>query len=71
MIRIAISPAAFDAICATLPVGSVAVEADANERGERYVLLEEGWVDKLSALRGPGESYIDVILRIAGQEAGR
>jgi len=25
MIRIAISPAAFDAICATLPLGSVAV----------------------------------------------
>jgi hypothetical protein len=33
MIRIAIRPAAFDAICATLPLGSVAVEAEANERG--------------------------------------
>jgi hypothetical protein len=38
MVRIAISPAAFDAICATLPVGSVAVEAGANERGERLIL---------------------------------
>jgi hypothetical protein len=37
MIRIAISPAAFDAICATLPVGSVAVEAEPNERGERLI----------------------------------
>ena len=31
-IRIAISPAAFDAICATLPVGSVGVWAETNER---------------------------------------
>jgi hypothetical protein len=37
MIRIAISPAAFDAVCATLPVGSVAVEAEPNERGERLI----------------------------------
>jgi len=26
-------------------------------------------VDRLRAMRGPGESYSDVILRIAGQEA--
>jgi hypothetical protein len=32
MIRIAITAAAFDAIKATLPVGSVAVEAEANQR---------------------------------------
>ena len=25
--------------------------------------------DRLGAMRGPGESYSDVILRIAGQEA--
>jgi hypothetical protein len=35
MVRIAISPAAFDAICATLPVGGVAVEAEPNERGAK------------------------------------
>jgi len=67
MIRIAISPAAFDAICATLPVGSVAVEAEANERGERTVWLEEVWVDRLGAMRGPGESHSDVILRLASE----
>jgi hypothetical protein len=34
MIRIAITAAAFDAISSTLPLGSVAVEAKANERGK-------------------------------------
>jgi hypothetical protein len=39
MIRITISRAAFDAICATLPVGSVAVAAEVNGRGERLIWL--------------------------------
>jgi hypothetical protein len=71
MIRIAISPTAFDAIFATLPVGSVVVEAEAKERGERYVWLEEGSVNRLGAMRGPDESYSDVIMRMIGTEAGR
>jgi hypothetical protein len=32
MIRIAVTTAAYDAICATLPLGSVGYEAEANER---------------------------------------
>jgi hypothetical protein len=36
MIRIAISQAAFDAIAATLPLGSVSYENALNQRGERY-----------------------------------
>jgi hypothetical protein len=32
MIRIAISQTAFDAICATLPLGSVGYENEVNER---------------------------------------
>jgi hypothetical protein len=40
MSRIAISLAAFDAICATLPLGSVGYESEANERGERLIWLE-------------------------------
>jgi hypothetical protein len=62
MIRIAITEA-------TLPLGSVAVEAEANERGERAVWLEDAMADRLGAMRGPGESDSDVILRIAGREA--
>jgi hypothetical protein len=39
MVRIAITQAAYDAICATLPLGSVAVEPYYNERGERLIWL--------------------------------
>ena len=56
MIRIAITAAAYDAICATLPVGSVAVEAEANERGERTVWLEDAMADRLGAMWGPGRA---------------
>jgi hypothetical protein len=65
MIRITISDAAFDAIAATLPLSSVSYENEVNERGERYVWLAPNVVDRLTALRGPGESYSDVILRLA------
>jgi hypothetical protein len=56
---------------ATLP-GSVSFENKINGRGERYVWLEPRVVDRLRALRGPGESYSDVILRLAGRgDVGR
>ena len=67
MIRIAISQAAFDAIAATLPLGSVSYENHVNERGERYVWLPPNVVDRLKAQRRPGEGYSDVILRIAAE----
>jgi hypothetical protein len=35
-------------------------ETEANERGERYVWLEKIWVNRLRAMRGPGESCSDV-----------
>jgi hypothetical protein len=59
MIRTAITQAAYDAICATLRLGSVGYEAEASERGER---LDRAMVDRLLSLRGPGESYSDVSL---------
>jgi hypothetical protein len=65
MIRIAISVEAFEAIARTLPLGSVAVEPETSERGERTVWSEEVWVDRLGAMRGPGETYSDAILRLA------
>jgi hypothetical protein len=64
VIRIAITQAAYDAICATLPFGSVGYENATNERGERLIWLEPTVVDRLRAIRGPGESYSDVILRL-------
>jgi hypothetical protein len=69
MIRIAISQAAFDAIAGMLPfpLGSVSYENASKAKGERYVWLDPKVVEHLQALRGPGESYSDVILRLAGE----
>jgi hypothetical protein len=63
MIRLAITAAAFDAISATLPVGSVAVEPEPNERGEMHVWID----DRLAAMGGPGETYSEVILRLEAE----
>ena len=54
MIRIAISPEAFDAIAATLVLGSVGFENAVNERGERLIWLAPNVVNRLKAMRGPG-----------------
>ena len=68
MIRIAISQAAFEAIARTLPLGTVSFENKITEDGERLIWLPSNVVDRLRARRGAGESYSDVILRLA--EAG-
>ena len=65
MIRISITAAAFEAIARTLALASVGYENETNERGERYVWFAPNVVDRLRAMRGPGESYSDVILRLA------
>jgi hypothetical protein len=70
VIKIAISPAAFEALTRTLPLGNVVYENGTNERGERTVWLARAMVNRLKAMRGPGESYSDVIMRIAAGEAG-
>ena len=67
MIRIVITQAAFDAICATLPVGSVSFENAADEHGLRFIWLEHRWLDRLNSYRRPDESYSDVILRVAAE----
>jgi hypothetical protein len=69
MIRISITPAAFDAIADTLPLGSVAAEPEVNDKDERLVWLDVGLANRLRAMRGPGKSYSDVILRLAAAEA--
>jgi len=43
----------------------VGFELEAGAKGERLVRLESAVVDRLKAMRGPGESYSDVILRLA------
>ena len=66
-IRIAVTAEAFAAIARTLPVGSVAYEPAVEEGDLRYIWLEPRWLDRLNSYRGPGESYSDVILRLAGE----
>jgi hypothetical protein len=65
MIRIAISVEAFGAVTGTLPLGSVSFENETNEQGQRLIWLDRAMVDRLRAMRGPGESYSDVIIRLA------
>ena len=71
MIRIAITVEAFEAIARTVPLGSVGYENEISERGERYVWLAPEVVNRLRAMRGPGELFSDVILRLAVADAGR
>lgn len=69
MIRITITDAAFEAISASLPFGCVGVvERDPDAMGERQIWLDRAVVDRLSAARGPGETYSDVILRLIEME---
>ena len=62
MIRIAITEAALVAIAKTLPEGTV-LGVD-RRRGQCFIHLEASVVGKLTAMRGAGESYSDVILRL-------
>ena len=72
MIRIAISEAAFEAIAQTIPFGDVGYERDLNAQGERQIWLEAAVADdRLSAMRRPGESMSDVILRLVELEPRR
>jgi hypothetical protein len=60
-------PTAF-AVAATLPLGSVGYEPALSAKVE-LILIEAAADDRLAALRGPGESYSDVILRLVKVEA--
>ena len=65
-IRTATSVEAFEAIvaCTLSSLGSVGYENATNERGERLIWLDHAVVARLRAMRGSGESYSDVILRL-------
>jgi hypothetical protein len=49
VIRIALTQAA-----ATLPLSSGGSEAERTGKGEVFIWLEDRWLDKLAAMRGPG-----------------
>ena len=71
MIRISITAEAFEAITATLRLGTVGYESEPSPKGERWIWLEETWINKLDAIRMPGESYSDVILWLVEIEAAQ
>ena len=71
MVRISITPEAFEAIVATFPLAALGYEHELNSKGERLIWLEEVWINKLDAIRMPGESYSDVILWLAELEAAQ
>ena len=66
MVRIAISQAAFDAIVATMPLGSVGFENATNENGERMIWLKPG-VETASGLCAGRAIASDVILALASE----
>jgi hypothetical protein len=68
MVRIAISVEAFEAIAWAFPVSSVGYEAGPTSRASAPSRWNRSGSTG-SARCEPGESYSDVILRIAGQEA--
>jgi hypothetical protein len=70
MVRITVSQAAFEAVAAALPLGRVVYEPLLNAQGERLIWVEQFALDRLAVLRGPSESYSDVILRLVGEGAG-
>jgi hypothetical protein len=66
MIRIAITEAALEAIAQTMPEETV-LQVD-RRGGQCFIHLTDAIADGLGAMRGPGESYSDVILRLVGLE---
>ena len=68
MIEIAINAAAYRTILTTLKDGSLVLPAKRIATGDYLAYLDEKTVTRLAEMRGPGESYSDVIVRLAGAE---
>ena len=68
IIRIAPTDAAYDAIASTLPKGAARWPMQ-RDRGQCFIQVEAAVVDRMRAMRRPGESYSQVILRLVELEA--
>ena len=64
MIRLSITPAAYALIVAALPE-NVGFEQNVAPESEFFVWFDAKYVDRLRAMRQLGESYSDVIVRLA------
>ncbi len=67
MIRVALTDAAYDVIASTLPRGAGRWPMQ-RDRGQRFIQVESAVVDRMRAMRRPGESYSQVILRLVELE---
>jgi predicted CopG family antitoxin len=65
MIAISITAEAYEAIKAMLPEAADSWTIQRDDRGLIRLWLDRQFVDRLGQMRGPGESYNDVILRLA------
>jgi len=68
MIRLALTEAAYDVLASTLPKGSARWPMQ-RERDRCFIQVEAAVVNRMRAIRRPGESYSDVILRLVKLEA--
>ena len=68
MIRLALTDAAYDVIATTLPK-SAARWPMQRDRGQSFIQVEAAVVDRMRAMRRPGESYSEVILRLVELDA--
>ena len=67
MIRIAITPVAFEAIAATMPLWSVGYEHERTASGGFFIWIDGATRTPLDAERRPGDNYSDTIIRLAGE----
>ena len=70
MIGITVTAEAYVAIKATLPADTKTWPTSPGHQGDVIICLDQATVDRLDAMRGPGESYSDVILRLGDDSAG-
>jgi hypothetical protein len=66
MIRVALTDEAYDAIASTLPKGAARWPMQ-RDGDQCFIQVEAAVVDSMRAMRRPGESYSEVILRLAGE----
>ena len=70
MIRLVLTEGAYDAIASTLPKSSARWPMQ-RDHGRCFIQVEAAVVDRMRAMRRPGENYSDVILRLVQLEAQR
>jgi hypothetical protein len=69
LIRVVLTDAAYDAIASTLPKGAARWPMQ-RDRDQCFIQIEAALVDRMRAMRRPGDSYSEVILRLEEIEAG-